>query len=591
MSDPFDAKQQLSEYIVELAAAVRDESPETKAAKGYQLPFFVNSYAYELGHHWQKFENELMKTGFPNELRLSPEQTSAQREAKGRAELELARAKRVGLLMENLQEKYENALRTRAILSDVEQGRTPFILLLREFTFKTNYLQSGSRGSQAGFEERKNRIAYANELKGIPLLWVSNPSESGAFDTYSLSKVASKDDSYRLQVGEDWEPDVEKLIVAAAFIIVSNGEMTPGVTRELELLSKKNRIEDCFFSDPDKASQHFGTQSCHPLNDSSFEIMRKKAKAKALKPEELPQPTCLWLTDQSREMVEWGITGVQTFFSSLRQNIHYDIQLDALFGYLASAMVLELTNPLIEVLDRIASILAKIPPDDLKESQQFAAFYSGYADILFDASLDIFQSERLQQVEYNLLLFQGYHGAARNIAAAKNTHYVRNDTPQIPSESDIGESVYLSLEIFSNQSVDSCIDLCRDYLIQNKLNDQEKGVINGLLASCFFTKAFAIIQGKDVPTEEYPQKLLSSSIHHYSQAIALNPGQFLDHWNRGYCHELLNQTRLAIIDYTHSIRLKPSHAKAYLYRSRALTQIGKLQLAHEDNEIYKQLAS
>src|SRR4051812_20109539 len=66
-----------------------------------------------------------------------------------RQKLERDRKNRLALMLETFTDKYENAVRTNALMEDIAAARSPFVLFLRGFSQKETYDATGRSGHDA----------------------------------------------------------------------------------------------------------------------------------------------------------------------------------------------------------------------------------------------------------------------------------------------------------------------------------------------------------------------------------------------------------------------------------------------------------
>ena len=130
--------------------------------------------------------------------------------------------------------------------------------------------------------------------------------------------------------------------------------------------------------------------------------------------------------------------------------------------------------------------------------------------------------------------------------------------------------------------------LCEEYLNDGSLGRKEIGVLHGCMGATYFELAHERMRaaraagrpsGADLVQVE---RDLRESLQQYTSAIAMNPGNFMDHWNRGLSYEYLGNLDQALSDYTQAVRIDPDFAKGYLYRARILEQQGEIEKAMAD---------
>ncbi|MGB1031767.1 MAG: tetratricopeptide repeat protein, partial [Flavobacteriales bacterium] len=68
---------------------------------------------------------------------------------------------------------------------------------------------------------------------------------------------------------------------------------------------------------------------------------------------------------------------------------------------------------------------------------------------------------------------------------------------------------------------------------------------------------------------EYRQEYRAASLH-FSKSIELYPNYTQAYYNRGLCHESLNEINLALADYEKALEIDPTFTSAALAKSRVL---------------------
>jgi tetratricopeptide (TPR) repeat protein len=137
-------------------------------------------------------------------------------------------------------------------------------------------------------------------------------------------------------------------------------------------------------------------------------------------------------------------------------------------------------------------------------------------------------------------------------------------------------------------SAESRLRLCEEYLNDDSLGRQEIGVLHGCMGATYFELAHERLRAARAAGNPSQADLaqverdLRESLQQYTSAIGMNPGNFVDHWNRGLCYEFLEDLDQALSDYTQAVRINPDFAKGYLYRARILEQQGEIEKAKAD---------
>ena len=159
---------------------------------------------------------------------------------------------------------------------------------------------------------------------------------------------------YRLEAGEGWEQDVRVLISSAAFIVMHNPEMTPGVLAEVQLLQQLGRLDDtCFWSASD-ANRALGRTDCRAYGDEALAMINAEAQARARPVIQLPAPTCAWVSGEHRRRMEDSMLGLDRWIARMDETegpVPCDLTLDACSYQLALSLLLERLDWLPSLLD------------------------------------------------------------------------------------------------------------------------------------------------------------------------------------------------------------------------------------------------
>jgi len=137
-------------------------------------------------------------------------------------------------------------------------------------------------------------------------------------------------------------------------------------------------------------------------------------------------------------------------------------------------------------------------------------------------------------------------------------------------------------------SAERRLRLCAEYLDDDSLGRMEIGVLHGCMGATYFELAYTRLQaaratGKPSQADlAQVERDLGESVQEYTAAIGMNPGNYMDHLNRGLCYEFLGDLDQALSDYTQTVRSKPDFAKGYLYRARMLERQGEKEKAVAD---------
>jgi tetratricopeptide (TPR) repeat protein len=73
------------------------------------------------------------------------------------------------------------------------------------------------------------------------------------------------------------------------------------------------------------------------------------------------------------------------------------------------------------------------------------------------------------------------------------------------------------------------------------------------------------------------------AIKDYSEAFKLAPKELpKEHWRRGLCYYNIGMYKMAVMDYTSSIKMAPDNAKVYIRRAKAYAKMGLIIEAQND---------
>jgi tetratricopeptide (TPR) repeat protein len=134
--------------------------------------------------------------------------------------------------------------------------------------------------------------------------------------------------------------------------------------------------------------------------------------------------------------------------------------------------------------------------------------------------------------------------------------------------------------IEQEERVEARMRMCEEYLNAGTLTRRQTGVVHGLLGGGYFELAYDRMRAAYASGTPSQADVAQSgqdfrrSVQHYTTAIGMNPGNFVDHWNRGFSYECMGDLDHALSDYTETVKLKPDFGKAYLYRARIFQQRG-----------------
>jgi tetratricopeptide (TPR) repeat protein len=360
-SDPFDLAGQARDQ----AAALEPGQVPLELDTGWHVPSLLNEEARLLRHHFHQF------LGSGAVAARGPEQRSA---------LERRRWTLLRGILEHVAEKRAAAEHTQTLFREVEQGTQTFVLFLRGFAYRAHHYAGVSvvhgGGDQLGEKIEKQRLV--EKLAPLPLLWISNPVDSGPMDIVGAGVVAPGSGEqalgFRIESGDTWESDVETLIRTAAFLVFHNPVMTPGLAREIALVERLGRLDDAFF--------YSAADDQRRLDDEAIAYMRANAKGRAIEPGVLPAPTCRWIEGAGRETLGTDVRGVSRWVSRLatqRSRASIDLELDAYFYLAATLVLLEEMDWLPAVLVPMSDVFRGLGEDELENAGLLADAYAALA--------------------------------------------------------------------------------------------------------------------------------------------------------------------------------------------------------------------
>jgi hypothetical protein len=360
MKDPFNLAKQAVEHgaaITEWAETGKGEQPPDP---DWHVPYLLNEEARLLAHH---FEERIKAPHFQP------------RSVDERSTLEWERYKLFCLIHEHLTEKYRAASRTLDLLREVQAGKSGFVLLLWGFGSKTWHLE-GANVSNIDIGAPIKRDALAGELTPAPLLWIADPTDSGALKAATADSHSKA--GFRIESGRDWEKNVCLLISAASFIIVKNAEMTPGVVREIERVKELGRLSDTFFDAPEKAQDICQGHDPKPLTEENISLMRNEAAARVVPGKPLPEPTCLWIEGEKRKNMFAAFVDLFNHLQAggrYKTPIPFDWLLDADYKLLSYAVLLERLDLIAAVLTWLCEMLTTTPVEVYPHGENLAKVY------------------------------------------------------------------------------------------------------------------------------------------------------------------------------------------------------------------------
>ncbi len=308
--------------------------------------------------------------------------------ADARQDLELDRRGRFALMFETLTDKYDNALRTDALLRDVAAGRQGFVLFLRGFSLKEMAFPDPSAEEvsllqieklpmdmrpfhEQDLDEYEARFELAMSLAPIPVVMVRNPATSESLIHQFPGAAKAVENTFAIDLDHSWEGEVENLVRAASYVVVRNKVPGPGLDAEIAMVRRFERLGDTFFTHPVNVATDTGGTTAQPLNDHAIARMRGARPQTAPGGFELPSPpTCLWVQGDRRRRIAENVFFIFDFLNSLAdrgQPMPRDMQGRLLFSAVAGSIGLERLDLLIMTLSSYANVVSQYRPDELPD--------------------------------------------------------------------------------------------------------------------------------------------------------------------------------------------------------------------------------
>jgi tetratricopeptide (TPR) repeat protein len=157
----------------------------------------------------------------------------------------------------------------------------------------------------------------------------------------------------------------------------------------------------------------------------------------------------------------------------------------------------------------------------------------------------------------------------------------KNQTPG----PDFGE---ILAALAQEENVEARLKLCEEYLNAGTLGRRQMGVLYGAMGAAWFELAYermraACAVGKPSAADvAQAEQDFRRSVQQYTTAMGMNPGNYVDFWNRGFSYEFIGEFDRALSDYTETVKLKPDFAQGYLYRARIHQRRGETAKAIAD---------
>ena len=294
------------------------------------------------------------------------------RAAKERAELETARHSHVRNMVFHLKERRSAAHRTRALFREIQDQGHPFVLYLRGFNNRIARFDKGSQVRGTGNLEWFALTNLVAAVRPMPVVLIANPVESPAVDLL-VSEKQDWEMGFRIESDEEWEQHVRALISDATYIVMHNGQMTPGVVAEIELLGELGRLADTFFEDVQAARKAVGRADCQPLDARALTIIRAHQTPRT-PPMTLPPVMCPWVEGARRTVMERSANAVEALLHRLEtadRPVLDDLMLDVLSSMISDAVLLERDRQVRDLLDRQAALFGQMG-EGFQEAAQLA---------------------------------------------------------------------------------------------------------------------------------------------------------------------------------------------------------------------------
>jgi len=188
-NDPFDMAADASQSVEAVKKGILEELDP-----GWHVPSMLNEEASLLRRKLEQF----LSSGVP-EAR-TPEQ---------RSDFEPRRWHLFRGILEHVAEKRTAARRTQHLFHDVELGEQPFVLFLRGFGSRPQYYSGVTvvAGGGKQFEEKIEKKRLVQKLAPVPLVWISNPVDSGPMDIVEagMDRMDANALGYRVETGGEWK--------------------------------------------------------------------------------------------------------------------------------------------------------------------------------------------------------------------------------------------------------------------------------------------------------------------------------------------------------------------------------------------------
>jgi hypothetical protein len=307
-------------------------------------------------------------------------------DAASRTKKEGDRSGRMALMLETLTDKYDNAVRTTALMDEIAAKRRGFVLFLRGFSLKQTFSAEASMGYEADFGEYRARFELAEAIAPTALVIVRNPAASESLLGQFAGAQKAAPSTFAVDLDDSWEQVVESLIRTASFIVVRNAIPGAGLDAELGLLEKCGRLKDTFFSNPESLTGGIASGGPATLDDRALARMRSAAPHDGGAAVALPAtPTCLWIQGERRDRIASYAFFVFDYLNGLAsraQGFPRDLQARLLFWTIAASLVLERLDFFIMALSSYAQVLGQFRPDELPDPAHMLQNYGAVLESL-----------------------------------------------------------------------------------------------------------------------------------------------------------------------------------------------------------------
>jgi len=302
--------------------------------------------------------------------------------AEVRLDQERARRGRFALMFETLTDKYDNAVRTDALLRKVAAGDQGFVLFLRGFSTKQRFEPDITVRHEQDLGEERSRFDLAKALSPLPMVMVRNPATSESLVNVSANlfegDAEAMENTFAIDLDDGWQRTVEALVGAASAIVVRNKLPGEGLDAEIAMVARLGRLDDTYFSDPIDATQ-LGGGAPQAFDGDCIARLRAAARCPHATDVDLPSPpTCLWEQGETRRLEGDNVFFVFDYLNSLAdrgQPMPRDMQGRLLFWATAASIGLERLDLMIMTLSSYANVISMYRPEELPEPESILKNY------------------------------------------------------------------------------------------------------------------------------------------------------------------------------------------------------------------------